>query len=452
VTIEETAEVGRLTRRDFMQAGALGTLGVGLPSFVADPSKGAAKAGCGERACILIFNVGGPSQLDTFDMKPSAPVDVRGPFRPIRTRVPGLVISELFPHHAKAADKFSLVRSCYHAGPAVHDVGWQLLQTGRMFVGGVEAPHVGAAAACLRGLSRELPPHVVLPALLGRGGGNLPHGQAGGFLGSEFDPWVPAAKDDDRTALADRQANAFAGVVASASWPPPRDLAVNSPPAFEDSRVRPTSAGSFNATGAGSSRARAALDLSRESTRVRERYGHTRLGRCCLAARRLVEAGVRFVTINTFLTVFDEPSWDIHGTTPFSSFREMRDRVAPVYDQAVAALLSDLDERGMLSDTLVCSLSEFGRTPRINAAGGRDHWPQCFTVCFAGGGVQGGRVVGRSDALGAEPVERPVPPTEIVATMLHSLGLDPSAQLPHPCGTPAPFLEPPAQPIRELFV
>ena len=136
----------------------------------------------------------------------------------------------------------------------------------------------------------------------------------------------------------------------------------------------------------------------------------TRFGQCCLLARRLVEAGVRFVTINTFLTVFDEITWDIHGSKPFTSIEGMKDIVAPMYDQGYSALIEDLRQRGMLDNTLVCNLAEFGRTPRINPAGGRDHWPQCWTVYFAGGGVKGGRVVGRSDEIGAYPAERPVEP------------------------------------------
>ena len=170
--------------------------------------------------------------------------------------------------------------------------------------------------------------------------------------------------------------------------------------------------------------AREAFDLSKEPPAMRERYGMNRFGQCCLLARRLVEAGVRFVTINTFLTVFDEITWDIHGTKPFTSIEGMKNIVAPMYDQAYSALIEDLDQRGMLDATLVCNLAEFGRTPRVNPAGGRDHWPQCLTCYFAGGGVKGGRVVGSSDPIGAVPAERPVEPAEVVATIFHSLGLD----------------------------
>ena len=200
-----------------------------------------------------------------------------------------------------------------------------------------------------------------------------------------------------------------------------------------------------------SAQARAAFDLSKEPDAVRDRYGRNRFGQCCLLARRLIEAGVRFVTVNTFLTVFNEITWDIHGSNPFTSIEGMKDIVAPMYDQAYGTLLEDLSQRGCCDNTLVCNLAEFGRTPRVNPAGGRDHWPQCWTVYFAGGGVQGGRVVGRSDRIGAVPAERPVEPAEIAATIYHSLGLDLETKLPGPAGRPFPLVDSGKHEIRELF-
>ena len=193
------------------------------------------------------------------------------------------------------------------------------------------------------------------------------------------------------------------------------------------------------------------VSLSKEPKKVRERYGQNRFGQCCLLARRLVEAGVRFVTINTFLTVFDEITWDIHGSKPFTSIEGMRDIVAPMYDQAYSALIEDLVDRGMLDSTMVACLAEFGRTPKVNPAGGRDHWPQCFTVSFAGGGVQGGRVVGASDPIGGIPAERPTQPGEVVATIFRGLGLDPTGHLPGPAGRPFPLVDIGNGPIEELF-
>ena len=200
-----------------------------------------------------------------------------------------------------------------------------------------------------------------------------------------------------------------------------------------------------------SKEAREAFDLSKEPKKVRERYGVNRFGQCCLLARRLIESGVRFVTINTFLTVFDEITWDIHGSKPFTSIEGMKNIVAPMYDQAYSALLEDLFDRGMLDSTLVTTLSEFGRTPKVNPAGGRDHWPQCFTTSFAGGGVQGGRVIGASDPIGGVPADRPVDPGEVMATIFHSLGFDLESHLPGPAGRPFPIVDFGKQPVRELF-
>jgi hypothetical protein len=200
-----------------------------------------------------------------------------------------------------------------------------------------------------------------------------------------------------------------------------------------------------------SPRAREAFDLTKEPEKVRERYGMSRFGQCCLLARRLIEAGVRFVTVNTFITVFDEITWDIHGSKPFTSIQGMKDIVAPMYDQGYSALIEDLSQRGMLDKTMVCNLAEFGRTPRVNPAGGRDHWPQCWSIYFAGGGVKGGRVIGRSDDIGAYPAERPVNPGEVVATIYKALGVDIETHLPGPAARPFPVVDFGVQPIKELF-
>ena len=179
-----------ITRRDFRQVGTLGAIGLTLPQYLAAQEQGAVEQKKDDdRACIMIFNLGAPSHVDTFDMKPEAPLEIRGPFNPISTAAPDIQISEIFPKHAQIADKFSLVRSCYHTGAAVHDAGWQMMQTGRLFQGGVETPHAGAVLSYLRGRKSDLPAHVVLPETMGRGGGNLPNGQAGGFLGKAHDPF-----------------------------------------------------------------------------------------------------------------------------------------------------------------------------------------------------------------------------------------------------------------------
>lgn len=443
-----------VVRRDFLQIGALGAIGLGLPQLLAAEDAGSLAKNKSKRSVIMIFNLGAPSQLDTFDMKPDAPLEIRGPFKPIATNAPGIQISELFPEHAKLADKFSLVRSCFHRGAAVHDAGWQIMQTGRQFSGGVNTPHVGSAASYLLGRRNDLPPHIVLPETMGRGGGNLPNGQAGGFLGKSQDPFAlmadPSKPDFKVPDLIPPETIGTARIDRRKRM---REVVESTMRKFEASESARIMDENFQSAYRlmTSTQARDAFDLSKEPVEVRERYGMNRFGQCCLLARRLIEAGVRFVTVNTFLTVFDDVSWDIHGSKPFTSIEGMKQQVAPMYDQGYSALIQDLAQRGMLDDTMVCNLAEFGRTPKVNPAGGRDHWPQCFTVYFAGGGVQGGRVVGASDPIGAVPADRPTEPPEIVATILHSLGLDLESHLPGPAGRPFPLVDFGYREIRELF-
>jgi hypothetical protein len=380
-----------VSRRDFLQVGSLGAAGYSLAQHAQAKEQGLVADGNDDRSVIMIFNLGAPSQVDTWDMKPDAPAEIRGPFKPIATNASGVEISEIFPRHAEIADKISFVRSCFHTSAAVHDAGWQMMQTGRQFSGGVETPHAGAVASYLQGRRTDLPPFVVLPQTMGRGGGNLPNGQAGGFLGKSHDPFaLNADPSEDNFQVPDLLPPADIGTVRLDRRRRLRDLVDDTVKSFDASDNAKLLDSNFETAYRmmTSAQAREAFDLSKEPASVRDRYGRTRFGQCCLLARRLVEAGVRFVTINTFLTVFDEITWDIHGSKPFTSIEGMKNDVAPMYDQAYSALISDLTERGMLDDTLVCNLAEFGRTPRVNPAGGRDHWPQCFTTYFAGGGVQ----------------------------------------------------------------
>lgn len=442
-----------INRRDFLQVGALGAIGFGLADCLAAESAGLADP-ADKKSCIMIFNLGAPSQLDTLDMKPEAPAEVRGPFKPISTRVPDLHISEILPRHAAIADKFSLVRSCHHTGAAVHDAGWQMLQTGRLFAGGVNTPHVGAAVSYLKGRRTDLPPFVVLPETMGRGGGNLPNGQAGGFLGKAYDPFslmADPSKPDFQ--VPDLLPPREIGEARLSRRRKMREVVDNTLRNFESSENARLLDSNFEAAFRlmTSPQARDAFDLAREKASVRERYGMNRFGQCCLLARRLVEAGVRFITINTFLTVFDEITWDIHGSKPFTSIEGMKNIVAPMYDQGYSALIEDLDQRGLLEETLVCNFAEFGRTPKVNPAGGRDHWPQCFTCYFAGGGVQGGRVVGSSDPVGGVPADRPVEPGDLVATIFHALGFKLEQHLPGPAGRPFPLVDFGHDFIHELF-
>jgi hypothetical protein len=441
-------------RRDFLQVGALGAIGLGLPQYLAaadsqgvDPSKS-------KRSAIMIFNLGAPSHIDTFDVKPDAPLEVRGPFKPIPTKASGMLLSEILPKHAQIADKFSLVRSCFHRGAAVHDAGWQIMQTGRQFQGGVNTPHAGSVAGYMLGRRSDLPPHVVLPETMGRGGGNLPNGQAGGFLGKAHDPFaLMADPSQPNFKVPDLLPPESIGTARMDRRQRLRDIVDASVSRFEASESAKMMDEHFASAYRlmTSTQAREAFDLAAEPQQVRERYGMNRFGQCCLLARRLIQAGVRFVTINTFLTVFDEITWDIHGSKPFTSIEGMKNIVAPMYDQGYSALIEDLFEQGMLQDTLVCNVAEFGRTPKVNPAGGRDHWPGCFTCGFAGGGVQGGRVVGASDPIGAVPADRPTEPPEVIATIFHALGLPLDQHLPGPAGRPFPLVDIGFREIRELF-
>jgi uncharacterized protein (DUF1501 family) len=443
-----------LTRRDFLQVGALGALGFSLVDYSALKSLGAVSKDADERSVIMIFNLGAPSQLDTLDMKPDAPAEIRGPFKQIPTASPAFGLSEILPQHARLANKFSIVRSCYHTAAAVHDTGHQMMQTGRLFTGGINTPHAGCVLSYLRGRRSDLPAHVVLPKVMGPTGGNMPHGQEAGFLGKAHDPFVlNADPSQPNFQVPDLLPPKQIGEVRLARRRKLREIVEQTVDRFEKSQNELLLESDFDAAFRimTSKQARSAFELSQEPAAVRDRYGRNRFGQCCLMARRLIEAGVRFVTINTFLTVFDEITWDIHGTKPFTSIEGMRDIVAPMYDQAYSALIEDLNQRGMLDNTMVCNLAEFGRTPRVNPAGGRDHWPQCWSIYFAGGGVEGGRVVGRSDAIGGYPAERPIAPNEVVATIFQSLGLDLETTLPGPAGRPFALVDSGTRPITELF-
>ena len=302
---------------------------------------------------------------------------------------------------ATHADKFALVRSVYYAGVAVHDAGHQMMQTGRLFQAGTESPHVGSVLGYLKGPKGDIPPHVLLPRPIGNTGGNMPHGQIGGLprqgvrpvrarrgsRGSELQGARPAAAglpDGDPCRPASQPAR-------------PRSTApCRSFEASPDARLLNSSFDQAY-TLISSSKARAAFDLSKEPDALKDKYGRNRFGMSCLLARRLIEAGVRFVTVNMFETVFNEITWDIHGSAPFSPIQAYRDLLGPMFDNAYASLLEDLTSRGLLDNTLVVAMGEFGRTPKINPAGGRDHWPQCWTMSMAGGGVKGGQVIGASD-------------------------------------------------------
>jgi uncharacterized protein (DUF1501 family) len=440
------------TRRDFIHAGAVAGLGLTLPGYLR--AKEAAGAKDNDVNCIMLFLLGGPSQLDTWDMKPTAPAEIRGPFQPIKTNTPGIEISEIFPQMARHADKFSLVRSVYHTATAVHDTGHQMMQTGRLFSGGIEHPHIGSSLGYLKGGRGELPAHVLLPRPMGRTGGNLPHGQNAGYLGKNHDPFVLNADPSvPGFKVPDLLPPDYISPVRAERRQKLRDAVDGTLEAFEKNAAARQLDDNFNLAYRlmSSPKARDAFALEKEPEAVRDRYGRTRFGQCCLMARRLIEAGVRFVTVNMFETVFDEITWDIHGSKPFTDIQEMSKLVAPNFDRAYSALLDDLTDRGLLSNTMVLAMGEFGRTPKVNPAGGRDHHPGVWSIVMGGGPIKGGRVIGESDELGYAPKTRPVTPGEVAATVFRGLGLDPHKELPGPQGRPIPLAEFSLQPIKELF-
>jgi hypothetical protein len=282
------------------------------------------------------------------------------------------------------------------------------MQTGREFTQQVETPHMGSLIGYLLGRRDGMPPHVLLPRPLETGQVGSLTGQSAGVLGVEHDPVIVDVCHEQ--------------------------------------------VGSGHSAGCSAARRLSrALDVTLEPAAVQERYGSAPLGQRCLAARRLVEAGVRWVTINAFTDNVEGPSWDLHGRAPFGGLGKLRQYVAPVYDQAVSALIADLHQKGLLPETLVCCVAEFGRTPRVNSEGGRDHWPSCFTTYFAGGGVRGGQLVGRSDAVAGEPAERPVAPAQLLATICHTLGLESSTPWTDQLGTVRPLVPGAALPVGELF-
>jgi uncharacterized protein (DUF1501 family) len=417
-----------LSRRDFLRAGALGAGALSLT--LADLA--AANTGSDLRSCILLFLVGGPGQLDTWDLKPAAPSDVRGPFRPITTDVPGMQIGEHFPLLAHTAHRYAIVRSVHHASAPIHETGQQLLQTGRLSRPHLEQPHYGAVLSHLRGSRRDLPPWVLLPSPITNTGVSVSHGQGSGFLGPQHEPLIlhgdPAQLDDHRALLA----------------------------AIDDAQFSAEATAGDRAHQQASDRlfspqAKKAFHLAAEREELRRCYGKDTFGQSCLLARRLVEHGVRLVTVNMFDTVFNQVTWDCHadGGALSTTLDDYRDTLCPMFDRTFAALLEDLHQRGLLETTLVLAMGEFGRTPQLNPRGGRDHWPGCWSILMAGGGIRGGQVLGASDRIGGEPQDRPVTPAEIAATVYRSLGIDPQTRLQAADGETLPLAD--AAPIAELF-
>lgn len=443
-------------RREVIRIGGLGALGAGLNlSDLLRPkaaANGPASSSCSPgraRSCIVLFLMGGPPQHSTWDPKPDAPAQVRGDFSPIATTVPGLSISELLPRTALVAGKLCILRAVSTGDHAHSSSGYYML-TGRPhqpmnFENANpgppnDAPGLGAVLRRVSKAHGGMPASVTLPHRIFNTDGSIWPGQDAGFLGRTSDPWLLNARltksgyaiqeldlpaDIDLGRLERRQD--LRGRIERRLDSLDRD------PSAEalDEQARQA----FDLLG--SSRARRAFRLDEEPETNRQRYGESPFGRSVLLARRLVEAGVRLVQVNWYRGPDEPPNnpcWDSH----VAESSRLKEVLAPPTDRALSALIEDLDRRGLLEETLVVCMAEFGRTPRIEANGGRGHWGSVFSIVLAGGGIQGGQVYGGSDRIGAYPAAGRVRPEDLSATIFHCLGCPPESEYRDPLGRPHP--------------
>lgn len=434
-----------VTRRHALEVGALALAGLSFPSYLGNKAvaKPLIRNGFGRaKSCILIFQWGGPSHLDTWDPKPEAPDAIRGPFAAIDTATPRMRISEHFPRLAKRTQSLAIVRSMTHDDPAHLSTAHRVL-TGHLAptinsdAAGPspnDSPHLGALVARCRPTPGAIPSAVTMPWTVAHPaapGGKAP-GQNAGWLGKSFEPFrvdgdpnadgfeVPGLGLPDGVNL---ERFASRRTLFNAPGPAP-EIPGRASGAWDSMHQKALDALS-------SAEARGAFRIDREDPRTRGRYGRHIHGQCLLLARRLVEAGVGLVTVNWHND--GQNFWDTHG----DNFNRLKNHLMPPADQGFAALLDDLSTRGLLDDTLVVWVGEFGRTPRINQANsGREHWPRCYSAALAGGGVAGGQIYGASDRWAAYPARDPVSPDDLGATILHALGIDPATELRDAIGRP----------------
>lgn len=427
-------------------------MGLTLPSLLrADES---ARRSPSAKSCVLFLLHGGPSQLDTWDMKPEAPVEVRGEFKPIATNVPGIQIVEHLPRLARMANRFTIVRSMTHAS-VFHNSATYLVTTGQtplreqiaVTPSENDFPHLGAQIMLKRPGDTGVPAAVSLPDPVTDGPYTTP-GQNGGFLGSRYAPFGilgdPNQADFTVEGMAvgpDVSSNRIAArqrLLQSLNRQP--DSFPGNPEAASLSNYQDRAFDLLT-----SDASRRAVELSRETPRVRDRYGRHKYGQSLLLARRLVEAGVRLVTVYWGGKVNNpSPHWDTH----FNNNKRLKDELLPPFDQCFSAFLDDLHDRGLLDSTLVVCMGEFGRTPRFGQftgngvdQTGRDHWASCYSLLVAGGKAGGGRVLGRSDPFAAYPADDPYTPQDLTATVLQSLGVNPRDQVRDGFGRMVPLSE-----------
>jgi hypothetical protein len=443
-----------ITRRRLLQVGGIGLLGLGLPRLLSARPSGRDA----EKSCIFIVQYGGASHIDSLDLKPDAPEDVRGPYKPIATSVPGVRVCELLPRLARLADRYCIVRSMTH-GNGGHDGGMHVCMTGHSNPS-AETPYFGSVMARLRPALRNIPSYVWLQNLAGD---VQPRYLTGGFLGAAYSP-LRVGTDLDNPSAAEFRFKAFD---PAADVPRQRLLERSGLLAgLEQSAIARTDTASAESLTRFQERAvelvtgpeaRRAFDLDLEPMKARERYGRHPLGQNLLMARRLIEAGVRLVSVTAWAGTpptekfRNVQTWDMHGNGAglggiFGTGAYGLGWALPNLDQAVSALLEDLETRGLLESTLVVMVGEFGRSPKIVGAG-RDHWPACYSALVAGAGIRGG-VHGASDKHGGYVRDKPVSPESFGATLFHALGVEPGTRL----GADG-FTRPASsgQPIMELF-
>lgn len=424
-----------VSRRHFLQIGGLTGLGISLPMLLSARALQAAHTPSTETNCILIWTRGGTSHHDTFDPKPNAPASIKGEFGVIDTAVPGVQFTEIVPNMARELNRFALLRS-WNPQNGSHGAADQFVMSGRKFNPGIAYPTYGSVVSWQKGFKTALPPFVQL-------GDNVDQrfgGGMSGILGLEHNPFEvladPNAKQFDvrditppqgvTNARIDRRQRMLASIDALQAY------AENQPAAFEalDEHYK----AAMNMITA--SETKQAFQIDEETPELRDRYGRNKFGQSCLLARRMIQSGVRFVTVT-------DGGWDTHA----NNFKSLKDSRIPPVDQALPVLLQDLEERGMLDSTLVVWLTDFGRTPKINSASGRDHWASSGFAIMAGAGVPGGAVLGATDEEGGKPIRNEYTSADIAATIYHKLGL-PTDLLAHaPDGRPVRLIE--GEPIRE---
>ncbi len=409
-------------RRDFLKVGMLSMLGLSLSKYYAlaeGTNKTALPKGAGTAdSCVLIWLGGGPSHLDTWDLKPDAPLEIRGDYKPIETSASGMQISEYMPKTAKVGDKICVVRSVTSPTGA-HEIGTHYMLTGFLPLPGFAVPSYGAVASQLLGPRSALPPYISVQQPMGE--------QGAGFLGAALNPFYPGSDPANPNFKVNNLEAPGNMTVERLDRRKTLREAVDS--AFRQQEKGSDTARAVDSfynrayTLLSSTDARAAFDLKKEKEELRNSYGRNQFGQSLLLSRRLVESGVRFVTCSL-------GGWDNHSQI----HSQLKGGVLPIFDQGFSAFIADLSQRGLLERTLVVVMGEFGRTPIINKDGGRDHYPRVFSLVLAGGGIKGGNVVGASDARGMEPASDPVRPEDLAATIYHALGIDYTQSISSPEG------------------